>query len=213
MISNILFMVSFSACQGIRLKKYTPKEFLNHTLVNKSDYTKDSILLIKQFGIQLSKHEDFFNDTAYFDSTQLIIDSIIYSPDLKKMAAFIITKNPTYRQIMPDEKYEWYYEATLYLGVRQNDSISLSWPGPSFTNSYNKRELSHLIRDSYFTEFVTKDSIGPHTYKYNLNDIRFWNCSIWKEVEDKKIQRRLFEEEKKKHPENIYEPKKRKNLD
>jgi len=40
-----------------------------------------------------------------------------------------------------------------------------------------------------------------------LNDVRFWDCSIWKEIEDKKIKKQEFEEEKRKHPENVYEPK------
>ena len=120
---------------------------------------------------------------------------------------FVITKNPIYRQLVPDKKYDWYYDATCYLGVRKNDTISLSFIGPSFTNSYNKSELSSIIRDAYFTDFATKDTIGLHTYKYNMNDVRFWDCSIWNEIEDKKIKKQEFEEEKRKHPENVYEPK------
>jgi len=42
---------------------------------------------------------------------------------------------------------------------------------------------------------------------YNLNDIRFWSCKIWKEQEAKKREEKEFEEFKKKHPEDVYEPK------
>lgn len=202
----IVFPFLYS-CEGMKQKKYTPKEFLSHTVIRREDYTKDSIALIKQLNFLLLKQEDFFHNKAYFDSTQLIIDSILYSPDFNKLAVFVITKNPTHRQLVPDNNYDWYYDATCYLGVRQNDTISLSWIGPSFTNSYDRSELSSIIRDSYFTDFATKDTAGLHTYKYNLNDTRFWGCSIWKEIEDKKIKKQEFEEEKKKHPENIYEPK------
>lgn len=204
----LLFFSFFISCEGIKQKKYTPKEFLNHTIINKENYNKDSAEILKQLRFSLLNHEDFFNNKAYFDSTQIIIDSIIYSPNFNKLAVFIMIKNPTYRQLAPDNKYKWYYEATCYLGVRQKDSISLSWIGPSFTNSYNKSELSDIIRDSYFTEFATKDTVGLYTYKYNLNDIRFWNSSIWKQIENKIQKRKEFEEEKKNHPENIYEPKK-----
>lgn len=196
------------SCEGMKQKKYTPKEFLNHAVINKEDYNKDSLEIISQLKVSLLNHEDFFNNKAYFDSTQLIIDSIIYSPGFNKLAVFVMTKNPTYRQLMPDKNYKWYYEATCYLGVRQNDSISLSWIGPSFTNSYNRSELSDIIRDSYFADFATKDTVGLYTYKYNLNDIRFWDSSIWQEIEDKKHKKKEFEVEKKNHPENIYEPKK-----
>lgn len=207
---QILLIFAFSffyCCEGIKQKKYTPKEFLNHTIIRQEDYTKDSVEVIKQLKAFLIRHEDFFYNKAYFDSTQLIIDSIIYSPNFNKLAVFVITKNPTSRQLVPDTNYDWYYDATCYLGVRQKDSISLSWIGPSFTNSYNKNELSSIIRDYYFTNFATKDTVGLYTYKYNLNDIRFWDSSIWKEIEDKKLKRKAFEEEKRKHPENVYEPK------
>jgi hypothetical protein len=207
---QILLIAIFSflySCEGMKQKKYTPKEFLNHTVIKKEDYTKDSSEIVKQLKVFLLKQEDFFHNKAYFDSTQLIIDSIIYSPDFNKLAVFVITKNPIYRQLVPDKKYDWYYDATCYLGVRKNDTISLSFIGPSFTNSYNKSELSSIIRDAYFTDFATKDTIGLHTYKYNMNDVRFWDCSIWKEIEDKKIKKQEFEEEKRKHPENVYEPK------
>jgi hypothetical protein len=203
----LILLPFFYSCEGIKQKKYTPMEFLNHTTVKKEDYTKDSVEVIRHLKGLLLKREDFFNNKAYFDSTQLIIDSIIYSPNFNKLAVFAITKNPVKRQLMPDENYDWYYDATCYLGIRQNDTISLSWIGPSFTNSYDKSELSSIIRDSYFTDFATKDTIGLYTYKYNLNDIRFWDCSIWKEIEDKKIKKKEFEEEKRNHPGNIYEPK------
>jgi hypothetical protein len=41
----------------------------------------------------------------------------------------------------------------------------------------------------------------------NLNDIRFWTGSEWKKIEEDKIKKKEFEEEKIKHPENVYEPK------
>lgn len=195
------------SCNGVKQKKYTPKEFLNHTVIGPEDYTKDSVECINQLKFFLLNKKDFFHNKAYFDSTQLIIDSIIYSPDFNKMAVFVVIKNPVYRQLIPDKNYEWYYDATCYLGVKKSDSINLSWIGPSFTNSHNKSELSGILRDSYFTDFATKDTVGLHTYKYNINDVRFWDCPIWKEIENKKIRNTEFEEEKRKNPENVYEPK------
>lgn len=205
LIATSLF---FYSCEGIKQKIYTPKEFLNHTVIKQESYIKDSVQIIRQLQVSLINHEDFFNNKAYFDSTQLIIDTILYSPDFNRLAVFVMVKNPTYRQLVPDRNYDWYYEATCYLGIRQKDSISLNWIGPSFTNSYNKTELSNIMRDSYFTNFATKDTVGLYTYKYNLNDIRFWDSNIWEEVQNKRLKKQEFENEKKNHPENIYEPKK-----
>jgi hypothetical protein len=95
----------------------TPKEYMNHVKIKAGDYTKDSIALLEQLKILLVKHKDFFYSNAYFDSTILIIDSILYSPDYNKLAVLLITKNPTYRQLVPDKSNNWYYDATCYLGV------------------------------------------------------------------------------------------------
>lgn len=37
--------------------------------------------------------------------------------------------------------------------------------------------------------------------------IRFWTNNEWQKIEDDKIYEKELEEEKLKHPENIYEPK------
>ena len=185
----------------------TPKEFLNKTLNKKEDYTKDSLTIVLEFKRLLLKHQDFFYSKEYFDGTNIFIDTILYSPDFNKLAIILLTKNPTSRQLMPTEKEDFYYNATAYLGVRQKDTINLSWLGPNFSNSTNRKELSKDIRQECFRTFVSKDTSEQYSHKYNLNDIRFWTGSEWQKIEEDKIKRKEFEEEKIKHPENVYEPK------
>jgi hypothetical protein len=124
----------------------------------------------------LLNREDFFNNTSYFDLTAIIVDTIIYYSDLNRIAAFIIIKNPSYRQLIPDKKYNWYYDGTCYVGEKLKDSLRLSWIGPSFSNSVNKEKLSAILKDYYFTEFAGNDTTVPNACKYNLNDVRFVNC-------------------------------------
>lgn len=187
----------------------TPDQFLNKTVVKKEDYSKDSLTILNKFKELLLQHEDFFYSKEYFEGTEIIIDTILYSPDLKKLAVLVLTKNPTSRQLMPTENKMWYYDATSYLGLRQSDTISLSWLGPSFTNSTDKQEQSNYIRQECFRAFVSKDTTEQYAHKYNLNDVRFWASSEWQKIEEDKIRKKEFEEEKLKHPENIYEPPKR----
>lgn len=197
---QIILVLSFSSlfsCEGVMQKKYTPKEFLNRSISKKEDYEEDSIASIKLLRTLLLMREGFFDNKVYFDSTQLIIDTILYSPDFNRLAVFLMTQNPTYRQLLPNTKNKFYYDATCYLGSRVNDSISLSWIGPSFTNSPNRYELSKLIRDYYFRSFASMDSSGLNIHKYNLDDVRFWDCPIWKEVESEEKKRKEFESEKK----------------
>src|ERR1700727_2200340 len=80
----------------------TSKEFLSHVEINKEDYSKDSINVLKLMHNLLSNHEQSFYIKDYFDSTQIIIDSILYSTDFNKLAVFVVTKNPTYRQLDPN---------------------------------------------------------------------------------------------------------------
>ena len=187
----------------------TPDQFLNKTAVKKEDYTKDSLTISTKFKELLLQHEDFFYSKEYFEGTEIIIDTILYSPDLKKLAVLLLTKNPTTRQLRPTENEIWYYNATSYLGVRQSDTISLSWLGPSFTNSTDKQEQSKYIRQECFRTFVSKDTTEKYAHKYNLNDVRFWTSSEWQKIEEDIIKKKEFEGEKIKHPENIYEPPKR----
>ncbi|MCW3467937.1 hypothetical protein [Chitinophaga nivalis] len=153
----------------------TPKKFLNHTTVSKRIYNEDSTKIIRALRQQLLKREGFFRSSDYFDSTQLIIDSILYSPDQGKVAFLVLTKNPTYRQLRPDKRYDWYYDAASYLGVRRGDSIVMKREGPMYGNSYSRQEISDDIREVCFRLFVYEDSL----YQYNLNDIRFWDAPVW----------------------------------
>ncbi|MBO9204038.1 MULTISPECIES: hypothetical protein [Niastella] len=173
-----IYLLLFCMCSGKDSKIITPDKFINNVVVNKDDYLKDSLLICERLKIDLLNHERFFNNTAYFEMTEIIIDTIIYYGDLKKMAAFIIVKNPSYRQLYPDKTHRWYYEGTSYLGKKMGDSLSLSWIGPSFSNSINKAELSKILRDYYFMEYATMDASEPTGCKYNLNDMRFGDCVV-----------------------------------
>jgi hypothetical protein len=199
----------FSSCNNGKTRIYTPKAFLNHSVVKKEDYSRDSIAILASLRTLLKAHEGFFYAKEYYNSTELIIDSIIYSPDFSKLAVFVITKNPTSRQLMPDKKHEWYYNGTSYLGTRERDSLKLYWLGPNFSNSPDKKELSYMMRDTYFNDFASRDTTSTNIYKFNLNDVRFWDCAIWQRIKQDEIKKKEFEEEKKNHPENVYEPRNR----
>jgi len=190
-----------------RWNRDTPKAYLNHTAADKKKYAQDTEDILKKLQYFLKNHQKSFHSKEYFDSTQLSMDTILYSPDFTKLAVFVIAKNPTSRQLAPDERYDWYYNAYCYLGIRQKDSIDLISIDEGH-RSYFKKKASEALRTDYFRLYATiKDVNGEYKYKYNLNDIRFWNGPAWKEIDDNKEQRREFEKMKKEHPENVFEPK------
>jgi hypothetical protein len=63
------------------------------------------------------------------------------------------------------------------------------------------------LRDYYFRKFASKNKIASAP-SYNLNDVRFWNSSIWNVMHQKITNRIEFDLEKNNHPENIFLPKK-----
>lgn len=161
----------------------TPAKYINYSRIVNSKYSKDSLLVEGKLKFFLNKKSDFFNNSAYFEHTQIQIDTIIYSPDFNKMAIFVIVQNPVYRQLVPDKNFSFYYDATCYIGIREKDSINLKWLGPGFTNSIDKKKLSQTIRYYYFKEFAVDDTSNGNIYRYNLNDKRFWETSVWQRIE------------------------------
>ena len=200
-----------SGWKDIRQVTDTPKQFWNKTSINKNEYIKDSLLLLAKLRDLLLRHGngDFFYSKEYFEGTDIIIDTIVYSPDFTKMGILVITKNPTSRQLMPIKDNDYYYNATAYLCVKFQDTLNLTWVGPSFTNSKDKSEISKDIREACFRIFASKNTTDIPYYKYNLNDSRFWTSSVWQKIEEDRVKRNEFEKEKINHPENIYEPLKR----
>jgi len=182
MFATITILLLSTACNQ---ERKTPKEFLNHSKIDEKGYQSDSTMILINLYSSLQSREGFFNNSSYDNSTELIIDTLVYSPDFKKLAAFIMTKNLTSKQLAPDKTHVFYYDAACFLGIRGNDSIKLNWLGPNFTNTYDKNELSALIRDEYFNKFVTPKDDKSGKYKYNLNDTRFWDSPIWQEFTKK----------------------------
>lgn len=162
----------------------TPGRFLNKTVAKKEDYRKDSLQLAATFKELLLQHKGFFYSKEYFEGTEIIIDTILYSPDLNKLAILVLTKNPTSRQLRPNKDKVWYYDGTSYLGVRQSNTIRLRWLRSSYSNSSDQQELSDYIRQEHFRHFVSKDTTDEYSHKYNFNDVRFWTGSEWQLIEE-----------------------------
>jgi len=187
--------------------KDTPDKYLSHIIVKKDKYIKDSLKISKQLKYFLEHHQYSFHNKNYYSGTQLSLDTILYSPDFNKLALFVIAKNPESRRLLPDEKYEWHYDGYCYFGTRLKDSIDLIYLDAGFGSHY-KDHVSEWLRTNYFRLFATiKDVNEQYKYKYNLNDTRFWNGPLWKEIDDIRQQEREFEKIKREHPENVYEPK------
>lgn len=155
----------------------TPLQFKSEVKKRAEEYNLDEKLLQMEFSQLLKERNGFFHNSSFSDSTtQIIIDTIVYSPDFKKMGVLIIAKNPTSRQLSPDKDYKWYYNSTCYLAIRSDRDIKLKMAGPTFTNEKELISASKDIREACFRNFIVK---GSNIYVFNINDKRFWQSRIW----------------------------------
>lgn len=165
---------------------------------------KDSIKqLIKEKSLAFyPKENDLF--------TEIIIDTILYSPDKDKATFFVITKNSNDKLLIGGNKNEYHYDAHVFTAYLKGDSTfnDIYWIRASnISNFYTLEKTSFRIKEMYFEDFSKRHDVnGNSMYKYNLDDIRFWDGPIWKTMEEEKIKQKEFDKEKKEHPENVFEP-------
>lgn len=180
----MLISLLFAACHygtGVGEKKKTPPEFINDTKVNPALYENDKRTIVKQLYGFLLQHKKPFESDEYFDSTELKVDTILYSKAHDSVSVFVLAKNPVSRQLVPNKEYRWYCDAYCYLGIREKDTFMLKWLRPySLSSFYDEKKAAEELRNQFFTTFATlKDTSGAYVYKYNLDDKRFWQSAVW----------------------------------
>jgi hypothetical protein len=201
------FILGLISCNSGTKKKLTSDKYINYSVVSIEKYKSDSLLIVNKLMTELQNQEEFFDNAAYSHGAQIIVDSIIYSPDYTKNAIFVVVKNRTENQLYPDPGHMWYYDGTCYLGTGVGDSLKLYWVGPNFSQSDSEAKIASFIKDYYYHSYNKGDSAQTDYCKYNLDDVRFWGCPIWDVLIRWDIQKKAFEEERIKHPENVYDPK------
>lgn len=187
----IFFLFCLMSCNINSQKKGTPKEFINNVIVDSLIYSKDSAVILADLYMKMKNHEASFTNPEYFDSTELIIDTIIYDPSLNKIAVFVVAKNPIYRNPHSDSKSPYYYNANCYLGKRNNVDSRLfelkCLCRFSEINFDDKETAVEGLKEDFFIALATvlNEKKQP-VFRYNINDKRFWDSPTgWK---------RMFEE-------------------
>lgn len=219
----IIFLLSFQivSCQE-RTVKLTPKEFVSKVEVPNELYSKDSLSLVELVKGEIKDHKGGYHSKAYDEFTEIIIDSIMYSPDYGRFVFFIINRvenKKTYPDGWTEKDVEavvqhtrlpfegYHYVGKSYIGIRnENSSISIIFFGLTTAKYKDIEEVKTRQRQLFFEEYAAVEEKG---YEYNVDDKRFWdNPNFWDELKKKEEKRKNFEETKKNNPDNVYEPKK-----
>ncbi len=186
LVIGLLFFVACKYDTGRNARIHTEEIFKTRVIIKESIYRSDSLQILTNLKDYLQHNSQSFYSAAYFDSTGLILDTILYSPDNKRLVVFVLTRNHTTRQLEPNENYKWYYDGYCYLGHREKNGIRLSWFRRfNLVNYYDEQEAKSRLREYYFTRLAAvRDTDGSLMYKFNVDDKRFWTGPVWKEADE-----------------------------
>jgi hypothetical protein len=175
----IPFLLAVFGCESSK----TPDQYLNKTAVSKSTYLADSTFFIQQIDSLIENKESAFYPKSYSSTSQIFIDTIVYSPDSLKAAFFVILKNPNSSLLATDNPDGFHFDAKCFLAQRVSvlKPWKIKWFRIMNINRYPEyNEISDQIHKRYFEDLVKiKDESGKSRYGVNLNDIRFWNSPAW----------------------------------
>lgn len=174
----IVFFLVLCGCQGTK----TPKEFLYEVNVERTTYLSDTLYIRKILNQMLFKNIRPYHIKDLYDKNSILdIDTVFYSPDLKKMVVFVITKNAymKYDNYNPDS-IKYMYEGFHFYGYRsKNEKIILNMSCDFNIKSESKEDL----KDAFYSYAFIRKSTG-HPFdgepQYNLNDIRLWSSKQMK---------------------------------
>jgi len=187
-MKNILYiyllLIGFvGSCQQKQVGTPTPDEFKYVNSFTREEYLKDSLEIIEKIKVMFNKKDGPYYENGNDSLTKIFIDTILYSPDDNRMATFVITKNSNDKLLSPGSPNEYNYNAHCFIGERKEaeESWNLKWfRRLNFTRHKTYSYVSEKIRYRYFNNIVQlKKAGGESQYKYNFDDVRFWNGPVW----------------------------------
>jgi hypothetical protein len=108
-----------------------------------------------------------------------------------KVVFFVITKNSNDKLLSGGYDNEYHYDAHCFTVYLKGDSTfnDINWLSESnLSNFHSVEKTSFRIKEMYFKDFSKRQDVnGKSLYKYNLDDIRFWEGPVWKSIEEQKI--------------------------
>jgi hypothetical protein len=180
----ILFCFVWYFAIGCNSPNDTPANFKYHDTISRSQHKQNSEELKDSIKVLIREKQGPFYPKEYDSLTEIFVDTILYSPNNRKYASFIITKNSNDKLLDRGSKNEFHYNAFCFIGKLTSESKigDLTWVNAQILVRFETyTEVSNLIRHAYFREITTRTNLaGESTFKYNFDDIRFWDGPVWK---------------------------------
>lgn len=194
----ILFSILFIFIVSCAQKTSTPKEYMNINKVSKDIYRKDLYSLADALKFHYDSINSVVNTRNVTKLLNVKIDTIFYNNDNKIVFLAVLTKENDYA------KKGIQYSGECYIGYKKSNIEDIYQLKYSSTSTKSLKEVSEMIRKTYLVE------MNYIKGRHNINDTRFWDSYVWQEAKEMREKGRNFEEMKKNHPENVYNPNDRK---
>jgi hypothetical protein len=161
----------------------TPNKYKYFNTVSLEIYKSNIETISDSIRNRIKSKQDPYYQTENDSLTEIIIDTILYSPKKDKFSFFVINKNSNDKLLDKGNKNEFHYDAHCFIGhLGSGYKIEdMTWlRGHSLSNFKTLEGTSKRIREVYFREITERtNSKGESTYKYNLDDVRFWDGPLW----------------------------------
>lgn len=177
---SLLCCFFYNFCYGCNITAdTTPIKYKNLTTISRDIYKTHKLVLADNIKILINNKEEPYYSKENDSLTEIFIDTILYSPQKDKIAFFVITKNSNDKLLGGGDKNKYHYDAHCFTG-NLNKSFyieNLKWLRVYNLSRYpNFKKARNRIREIHFKEFAGR---GSSKLKYNLDDIRFWESSVW----------------------------------
>jgi hypothetical protein len=162
-------------------------KYFNNVSKEKNKIIQNEI--VDSIKVFIETKQEPFHPNENDSLTHIYIDTILYSPNNNKYASFIITKNSDDKLLNKGNADEYHYNAYLFIGKLKADFNvkDLTWVDAHSLVMYKSiKEASLRIREVYFKEITDRKNLANEsTFKYNIDDVRFWDSPIWQKYYNK----------------------------
>ena len=190
-LTYLMLLAFITSCA---LKTSTPEEFMNSNKIPKEVYNEDLGLLKDALKAHYDSINSIVNPRYVTKLLGAKIDTVFHGNDNKIVFLALVTKENEFAEKGIQ------YAGECYIAYKKNNIKSLYQLKYSSTSIESLEDVSELTRKLYLVEMNHKKDV------YNINDTRFWDSYVWEEAKEMRKKRKSFEEMKKTHPENVYDP-------
>lgn len=186
----ILLAVTVACGQGTS----TPKKFINATAVSQETYHSDAVALANALQERYDSINSVANERQVVKILNIKTDTLFYGGGNRMVFLAILTKENKFSE------NGMQYAGECYIGTRKGGVEILGKLRYSATSTESAQKATDEIRSIYLGQMQSDEG------EFNINDIRFWDSKVWREMEQLKARMESFEKAKIKNPDNVYDP-------